>query len=158
MEVLVENFDATGVTKARSNTSTNPLPPSVHDTWVTVSPKKRVKAMIQARPRRNSILTPMEENSKGGDVPPPPAPFMPCPNPAPLGPEDIILANAVAFKLDNPTAPASDPLDALNDDLANAEMHDFLNLQNFEDVETSSDSIKRKRREEGEEASSSSTK
>jgi len=100
----------------------------------------------------------MEESSKGGDVLPPPAPFMPCPNPAPLGPEDIILANTVAFKMDNPTVPASDPLDALNDDLADVEMDDFLNLQNFEDVEMSSDSAKRKRREEGEEASSSGPK
>ena len=83
---------------------------------------------------------------------------MPCPTPAPLGPEDIILANTVAFKMDNLAAPASDPLDALNDDVDDAEMEDFLNLQNCDDVEMSSDSAKRKRGEEGEEASSSGPK
>jgi len=126
----------------------------VHDTWVTVSPKKRVKAMIQARPERNSLLNPIEESNTGGGVPPSPATFMPYPNPAPLGPEDIIQANTVAFKLDNLKAPVGDPLDALNGEMADANMDDFLNLQNFEDVEMSSDSTKRKRREEGEEAAS----
>ena len=158
VEVLVEKFDATGVTKVSSSSSATPLPPSVHETWVTVSPKKRVKAMIQARPRRHSSLNPMAENRKDDVVLPPPAPFMPCPNPAPLGPEDIILANAAVFKMDNPTVPATDPLDAFNEDLADAEMDDFLNLQNIDDVEMSSDSAKRKRREEGDEASSSGPK
>jgi len=100
----------------------------------------------------------MAENRKDDVVLPPPAPFMPCPNPAPLGPEDIILANAAVFKMDNPTVPATDPLDAFNEDLADAEMDDFLNLQNIDDVEMSSDSAKRKRREEGDEASSSGPK
>jgi len=158
VEVLVEKFDATGVTKASTSSSANPLPPSVNETWVTVSPKKQVKAMIQLRPRRHSSLNPVEESGKGGVVLPPPAPFIPCPNPAPLGPEDIIFANAVAFKMDHSTVPANDPLDALNEDLADVEMDDFLNLHNFEDVEMSSDSAKRKRREEGEEASSSGPK
>ena len=46
VEVLVEKFDATGVTKAHASSSANPLSPSVHETWVTVSPKKRVKACL----------------------------------------------------------------------------------------------------------------
>jgi len=48
-----------------------------------------------------------------------------------------------------------DPLDALKigiDDVANMDV--FLNLQNFEDVEMSVDSSKRKRIEDGDEASS----
>jgi len=48
-----------------------------------------------------------------------------------------------------------DPLDALKigtDDAANIDV--FLNLQNFEDVEMSVDSFKRKRIEDGDEASS----
>ena len=158
VEVLVEKFDATGVTKVSANSSANPMPPSVNETWVTVCPQKRVKSMIQARPRRHSSLNPLAGNRKEDVVPPPSAPFMPCHNPAPLGPEDIILANAAVFKLDNPTDPATDPLDAFNDDLADAEMDDFLNLQNIDDVEMSSDSAKRKRREEGDEASSSGPK
>ena len=60
--------------------------------------------------------------------------------------------------MDNPQAPASDPLDALNGVMADAEMDDFLNLQHFEDVEMSSDFAKRKRREEGEEDSTSRPK
>jgi len=50
-------------------------------------------------------------------------------------------------------------LDALNlggDEALNVDM--FLNLQNIEDVEMSTDSSKRKRSEEGEEASSQGPK
>ena len=75
-------------------------------------------------------------------------------DPAPLGPDGILLANALAMQKGQPIAP-EDPLDALNeggDDEHNVDM--YLNLQNFEDVDMSTDSSKRKRSEEGEEASS----
>ena len=126
----------------------------MNDTWVTVSPKKHVKAMIQARPKRNSLLNSVEESNAGGVVHSSPDTFMPYPNPTLLGPKDIILANTVAFKLDNLKAPVGDPLDALSGGMEDANMDDVLNLQNFKDVEKSTDSAKRKRREEGEEASS----
>ena len=45
VEVLVEKFDATGVTKAQGGSSSNPISTST-ETWVTVSPKKRVKTML----------------------------------------------------------------------------------------------------------------
>jgi len=49
----------------------------------------------------------------------------------------------------------ADPLDGLNmagEEEPNVDM--FLNLQNIDDVEMSTDSSKRKRKEEGEEATS----
>ena len=75
-------------------------------------------------------------------------------DPTPLGPDGIFLANVVVMQGDQPMDP-EDPLDALNaggEDDHNVDM--FLNLQNFEDVEMSTDSSKRKRSEEGEEATS----
>ena len=77
VEVLLEKFDASGVTKSQSSSSANPLPPSLTETWVTVTPKKRFKTMIQPRPRRNSLLNPLEDRNQGVIVPPPSPPFMP---------------------------------------------------------------------------------
>jgi len=79
---------------------------------------------------------------------------MPYHNPVPLGPDDIILANTMTFKSDNLQPAEGDPLDAINADMEDANMDAFLNLHTFEDVDMSSDSFKRKRLEEGEEASS----
>ena len=158
VEVLVEKFDATGVTTARSTNPTQPLMNSMPNTWVTVSPKKRVKAMVQARPRAHSHLNPLEESTAGGRTPPPPAVFMPYPNPAPLGPDDIILANPSAFTMNNLHDNYGDPLDALGGDMDDANVDAFLNLHNIEDVDMSCESAKRKRREEGEEASSAGPK
>jgi len=74
---------------------------------------------------------------------------MPFHNPAPLGPDDIILANTMAFKLNKPQPAEGDPLDAINDGMEDANMSAFLKLHTFEDVDMSSDSSKRKRLEEG---------
>jgi len=79
---------------------------------------------------------------------------MPFSNPAPLGPDGIILANTVAFNQNLNQTEEGDPLDALNEGLEEANMDVYLNLQNLDDVEMSVDSSKRKRVEEGEEASS----
>ena len=46
LKCYVEKFDATGATKAHVLNTPNPIPPSMNKSWVTVSPKKRVKAMI----------------------------------------------------------------------------------------------------------------
>jgi len=100
VEVLVEKFDATGVSKVQTGNVSNPLAPSVTESWVTVSPKKRVKAMIQSKPRGNSILNPGRENKVGGNVHRSSSTFTPFQNLAPLGPEDIILANVRVFKID----------------------------------------------------------
>jgi len=99
VEVLVEKFDAMGVTKAQSLNVSNPLSASASDNWAAVSQKKknRLKAMIQAKPKENSILNPIGESSSGVNAHPSPSNFMPY-HPAPLGPDDIILANTVAFK------------------------------------------------------------
>jgi len=79
---------------------------------------------------------------------------MPYINSAPLGLDDIILVNSMAFKNENLQPAEGDPLDAINGDMEDANMDAFLNLHTFEDEDMSSDSAKRKRLEEGEEASS----
>jgi len=152
--VLVEKFDATGVMKAQVETVSNPLTTAVNDNWVTMSPKKRVKAMIQAKHKGNSILNPFKETKLGGIGQPSSSTFTPLHNPALLGPDDIILANPMAFKIDHPQATEADPLDAINAGMEDANLDEFLNLQNFEDVDMSSDSSKGKRLEEGKQASS----
>ena len=60
----------------------------------------------------------------------------------------------MAFKIEHPQPAKDDPLDAIDAGMEDANLDEFLNLQNFEDVDMSSDSSKRKRLEEGEEASS----
>jgi len=133
----------------------NLLPASVNDSWVTVFPKKRVKALIQARPKSNSILNPIGESSSRETIQTSPSNYMPCPNPAPLGPDDIILANTLGLKQGKTQITEGDPLDALNLGVeVEANMDVFLNLQNIEDVDMSMDYFKRRRIEEAEEASS----
>jgi len=58
IEVFVEKFDTFSLTKAQSPSSSSRSPPIPIETWVTVSPKIRVKAMIHAIPKRNSSLNP----------------------------------------------------------------------------------------------------
>jgi len=59
VEVLVEKFDAIGVTLAQPMNTSMPFPQSVNDNWLTVSPKKRVKFMVQGCSKRNSGLNPI---------------------------------------------------------------------------------------------------
>jgi len=56
VEVLVEKFDAMGVTIAQTGTMVNPLSATSNENWVTMSPEKRVKTMIQAKPKGHSIF------------------------------------------------------------------------------------------------------
>ena len=78
-----------------------------------------------------------------------------CHDLAPLGPNVIIWANAMVMQQREMQFVQGDPLDAFNlggEEEPNVDM--YLNLQNVEDVEMSTDSSKRKRNEEGEEATS----
>ena len=150
----MEKFDATGVTKVKSGNVSNPVAPSVNESWVTVSPKKRVKAMIQAKPRGDSILNSERKNKVGGITHHSSSIFTPYHNPAPLGSEDIILANVRACKSAQLQCPEGDPLAAIDAGVEDDTIDAYLNPHHFEDVDMSSDSSKRKRLEEGEEASS----
>jgi len=60
----------------------------------------------------------------------------------------------MAFNLVNEPVDEGDPLDAHNDVMDDNDVEAFLNLHAIEDVDMSSDSFKRKRRDDGEEASS----
>jgi len=112
--------------------------------------------MLLAKPKGNSILNPTKVHISGGSVQPSSSSFIPLHNPAPLGPDDIILANPMAFNLEKDQEAEGDPLDALSDDMEDTNVEAFLNLHTFEDVDMASDSSKRKRLEDGEEVSSHS--
>lgn len=77
-------------------------------------------------------------------------------NPTPSNPECIILAD-LKSKTDD-LLDEDDPLDdidkGINED-SNVDM--YLNLQNIEDIDMSTDSSKRKRCEDGEEVTSQAT-
>jgi len=76
-------------------------------------------------------------------------------NLAPLGPDDTILANPTTMNETQDPMIETDPLDALNDgmDVEN-HVNMFLNLY---DIEMSTNSSKKKRCEEGKEATSYAT-
>jgi len=154
VEVVVEKFESSTNINAPSMPAAPQNPPSSNESWATVSPKKRVKAMISAKLRRNSMLNPERAGTRGTSTASAPLGLARALDTAPLGHDGILLANALAMQRGQPLAP-EDPLDALNeggDEEHNVDM--YLNLQNLEDVEMSTDSSKRKRREEGQEASS----
>jgi len=76
-------------------------------------------------------------------------------NLAPLGPENIILANPSVMIQPNVSLPYEDPLDAMEeggDDNENVDI--FLNLEKLHDVDMPTDSGKRKRIDAGEAFSS----
>uniref|UniRef100_A0A7C9D9R2 Uncharacterized protein n=1 Tax=Opuntia streptacantha TaxID=393608 RepID=A0A7C9D9R2_OPUST len=110
--------------------------------------------MISAKPRGNSLLNSERDNKRGDISCLSSSLFTPSHNPAPLGPDDIILANVRAGKSDSLHCPDGDLLDAIAEGMDDDAMDAYLNLNHFEDVDMSSDSSKRKRLEEGEEASS----
>ena len=152
VEVVVKKFESS----TNINALSMPIAPQnthlAEESWVTVSPKKRVKAMIRAKPRRNSVLNP-EKTAHGSPSTASPR-LARVLDPAPVVPDGILLANTVVMQ-GEPSLALEDPLDALNaggEDDHNIDV--YLNLQKLEDVEMSTDSSKRKRSEEGEEASS----
>ena len=166
IEVLIERFDAQGVSQANKGVKSNPTSNiNSGDTWVSVSPKKRVRPSHNTKSSKVSNLNPLSSKASPNltqghanqDMPiNPPAQSS---NPAPGTPKGVILANPAA------NAPILEPileldhLEAFNEDLLDdmeAETHPdlYLNLHNFEDIEMSSDSAKRKREEDGEEATS----
>jgi len=152
VEVVVEKFESSTNINASPLTIAPQNVALVEESWVTVSPKKRVKTMIRAKPHKNSVLNPAKDAPRGTNNNPPR--MVRALDPTPVGPDDILLANTVMMQGEHSMTPA-DPLDAFNDggeDDQNIDM--YLNLQNLEDVEMSTDTSKRKRSEEGEEASS----
>lgn len=75
------------------------------------------------------------------------------PDPTPTNPEGIILANLNAI-LEDPLV-SNDSLDDIDEGMNEDEnINMYLNLQNVKDIEMSVDSSKRKRYEDGEEATS----
>jgi len=155
VEVLVDKFDAIGVTLAQPMNTPIPFPQPAKDNWVTVSPKKRVKSMVQVRPKRNFGLNPTGKDFLQQNSQPSTSNSLQGSNPTPVGPNDIILANPMVMNSEKDLATKDDLLDALKigtDNAANMDV--FLNIQNFEDVEMSMDSSKRKRIEDVEKASS----
>jgi len=109
----------------------------------------------------NVILTSVQEQEQSFSDQTIPQPVH-TPNPGLVILDGIILANLNAIlPIDDPNL-VPDPLDALNEDMLddmeaenNADL--YLNLHNLEDIEMSSDSTKRKRSEDGEEATSQAT-
>jgi len=158
IEVFVEKFDTSGIVIAHapgpSSHSSN-THSQAHENWVTVSPKKKVKAMIQATPKRNSLLKPQVQRELDKPVIVPQNTSVQPLNPTLVGPNGILLANPLVMHHNDVQMFATDPLDGLNlagEEDPNLDM--FLNLQNIEDVEMSTDYSKRKRKVEGEEATS----
>lgn len=175
IEVFVEKFDNQGISQANRTTSIEPLShPSHSENWVTVAPKKRVKSMINPcnfRPSSHntkptntapadpvSYSQPFESGSNPSNIivdgPPEITDHPPVtnriPNPAPAILEGIILANLNAMT-EEPRGNDDDIDEDMNED-ENVDM--YLNLHNIEDIEMSTDSSKRKRCEDGEEATS----
>ena len=105
VEVLVEKFDASGVPVAQPLNDPSLFPHPLDDSWVTVSPKKRVKSMLPVRTKRNSVLNPRRENVAQQNVQPSSSINLQGPNPPPLGPNDIILANPLVMNSDKGLAP-----------------------------------------------------
>lgn len=126
------------------------------ENWVTVSPKKRVRPAPGLKPQDPPILDtnpsypPMAAQSV--------VPFIKVTSRT-CDPAGIILANPTDMKNQGEGSSNIDTLNAVTDDdeermdaYENANM--FLNLENIEDVEMSTDSSKRKRVEEAEECNS----
>ena len=111
--------------------------------------------MIQAAPKRNSVLNPQVQNDLISPAQAPQNINVEPPNPAPVGSNGILLANPLVMHYNDVQMFAADPLDGLNlagEEEPNVDM--FLNLHNIEDVEMSIYSSKRKRNDEVKEATS----
>ncbi|KAJ8450358.1 hypothetical protein Cgig2_004815 [Carnegiea gigantea] len=109
----------------------------------------------------NVILTSVQEQEQSFQDQTIPQPVH-TPNPGSVIPDGIILANLTAILPTDDPSLVPDPLDAINEDMLddmeaknNADL--YLNLHNLEDIEMSSDSTKKKRSEDGEEATSQAT-
>ena len=166
IEVLVERFDAQGVSYANkapsgsSSHSSSPRPPI--DTWVKVTPKKRMRAgRTSVLPHSKSLHTlPSSVLGYGTTSSPPVQPVVGpiCVEPLPKG---ILLANIqVEGCPDASPAVNLDPLAVFPEaDVDGMDEEDnvdlYLNLHKIEDIDMSTDSAKRKRCEDGEEVSSS---
>ena len=152
--------DRSFANKSAGSASVGPSLPI--DTWVSVTPKKRMRANRSVK----SVKTPLPPPATSNAMPNVPVSaagpscVSPPKNPAPAPDPGILLAKPtdnvpVVDKFEG----LCDPLQAIPgvvldgmDDDSNVDM--FLNLHNIDDVEMSTDSAKRKRGEDGEEVSS----
>lgn len=153
VEVFVEKFDAQGFAPANKTTSAEYAnQPVQSENWVTVAPKKRVKSMVSSRQfrttatslKKNHLASPITHNQDPPTIPsqePPPSPSHVIPEPL----REMVKEQCAK---DEPLQATDEGMDEDED----IEM--YLNLHNFEDIEMSTDSSKRKRCEEGEEATS----
>ncbi|KAJ8438410.1 hypothetical protein Cgig2_004520 [Carnegiea gigantea] len=126
-----------------------------------VSSKKRIRSLIGPRHKKTCNLktqdTALVPSASSPLLVPTQSPIEKVKGiPGPTGPNEIILANPNAIEPQDDCSTPSDNLLAMVEDGdggieddANIDM--FLNLENIEDVEMSTDSTKRKRIEEGEE-------
>ena len=162
VEVLVERFDASGVSFANKPVSsslvgmTKPL-----GSWVTITPKKRMRAprkpkAVFSPPGGSTSVGPCEGTPVVALIPPLPTPFPAVPilsegmgHPQHAGvPISVAKVGVHGVPLVEPTG---ELLHNMDDD-TNVDM--FLNLHNLVGIETSTDSAKRKRCEDGEEVTS----
>lgn len=137
------------------------------DNWVTVSPKKRARSSQSLPPRKPSLLNPHSA------PPPPTSAHGPPLHPVSAQPDQnelqkdishfdsgitatntipVMIPKGVSSPLHNLDNVGADMMDEGVETDENVDL--FLNLENIEDVEMSTDSAKRKRIEEGEECSS----
>jgi len=98
VEVVVEKFKCSTNINAPSMPAAPQNPPFSNESWVTVSPKKQVKAMIIAKHRRNSMLNPKRDGTGVTITASEPPGLTRALDPAPLGPDGIMLANAMEMQ------------------------------------------------------------
>jgi len=164
VEVLVERFDAQGVSLANKVVGSSSAGPSQPlDTWVTVTPKKHMRAIQHPKGAFSTGPAPSFKPSTVSQTPPSAiatSSLSPTFNPAPFHVDGIILAHTAAVvpfgdvPVLNSDLLVSHP-DALMEGMEEDTNVDlFLNLNNGEDIEMSTDSAKRKREKDGEEVSS----
>ena len=161
IEVLVERFDAQGVfyaNKSHSGSAANPSSPNQPiDTWVKVTPKKRMRAVRNPNMLKTWSLNAIPPSVLGAGAASTPANPNLGPPLADFIPEGVILANPrVAGRSYLDPVVNHDPLDAflgpVLDEEENVDL--FLNLHKIEDIDMSTDSSQCKRCEDGEKVSS----
>ncbi|KAJ8437832.1 hypothetical protein Cgig2_000386 [Carnegiea gigantea] len=160
------------IAKGKRSLRVSTIYEGLHENWVTVTPKKRIKSKsifhssktlgFYPSPAGPILVVPSVEIGSLSDEGPPGTnthtiindEVTGVGNLAPNRAEGSVLANPKALA-SQPVSPINlNPLNAMTDDKANEDKEDdtdnvdiFPNLHNIEDVEMSSDSSKRKRSE-----------
>ena len=150
----MERFDAQHVSLANKIVGSSSIGPSHPlDTWVTVTPKKRMRAVRHPKGVLSTGLAPPLKPSTVAQSPLPIADTNSLPlafNPALFHEDGIILAHtAAAIPFGDVPAINCDPLEAHPGALLEGMEEDtnvdmFLNLNNGKDIEMSTESAKRK--------------